>query len=843
MMMMMEMKGKDFKKGQEVEVTTDEEGFEDSWYVATILRKSFSKNKYKVKYFGLLNDDESEPLTEYVEIYNIRPLPPKETVRVTQSFELNQEVDAFLNDGWWKGVIHGVIIEGLKFSVFFPPTKEILEFDQTDLRAHIDWIDGKWVSQNQVLFEETAVITDNHGSFLDINLTGNSVCSIDMDMSQSPRAVRKNLWEEGVTLSKNMQGRKDQPITEIIDSPSDGLDSSQKYMKHSVQKSSAEVEGPFKKLRCGEATEAPSCIKTCNSKGTSTESHIDAPSFLSSTTKGKRKKFQSKSAVNPISSESSPQLHSDFIEAEHSEVLDVANQPNFLEKERRRPSGSDKKQERVGAAGNQTMSQKRKRGQPPGSVQPIPSVQESSPISKYPTLCYAKSPLLLRSLISLTASFDATIVYNEAVKSVNWHLCNTSYELEPASFDLVPNVLPIGPLLASSGPRQSLGRFWPEDSSCLNWLNQQAARSVIYVAFGSLIVFDHMTKESSSDVYPDGFQTRVAAQGQMVAWAPQQKVLSHPSVACFISHCGWNSTMESLSNGVPFLCWPFFADQFQNQSLICDVWMVGLGLNKNENGIVPRQEIKEKVNELLANDGIRTRVTELKETIKKSVASVFRFEHCSQITVHRDTVHGLLLIGTVHRSLFIQKNYSLFYSGLIFLLLGFFCTATTESSALPSVFSPFNGFVTPKSTFFRPGLDIPADGSSRSWSSLPLNILPGDVLKILYEGLGPENGFSSKEVTDVQTECTPLRSDIAEDHLPLSMFLTKSSSHVVEDIEGVVDKQIVNVSERRSEQIKGSREKTSVIEEHQLHSQFLQKHNSCTGLDVGVILNQLVMPC
>ncbi|PIA63029.1 hypothetical protein AQUCO_00200805v1 [Aquilegia coerulea] len=239
-------------------------------------------------------------------------------------------------------------------------------------------------------------------------------------------------------------------------------------------------------------------------------------------------------------------------------------------------------------------------------------------------------------------AFDATIVYNEAVKSVNWHLCNTSYELEPASFDLVPNVLPIGPLLASSGPRQSLGRFWPEDSSCLNWLNQQAARSVIYVAFGSLTVFDRiqfqelamglelsnqpflwvvrpdMTKESS-DVYPDGFQTRVAAQGQMVAWAPQQKVLSHPSVACFISHCGWNSTMESLSNGVPFLCWPFFADQFQNQSLICDVWMVGLGLNKNENGIVPRQEIKEKVNELLANDGIRTRVTELKETIKKSV--------------------------------------------------------------------------------------------------------------------------------------------------------------------------------------------------------------------------------
>ncbi|KAI8029976.1 Cinnamate beta-D-glucosyltransferase [Camellia lanceoleosa] len=102
------------------------------------------------------------------------------------------------------------------------------------------------------------------------------------------------------------------------------------------------------------------------------------------------------------------------------------------------------------------------------------------------------------------------------------------------------------------------------------------ANSVIYVAFGSFIVFDQIQfqelalglevtnkpflwvvrpdlTDDNNDAYPKGFIERAATRGRMVGWAPQQKVLGHPSVACFLSHCGWNSTMESLSNGIPFL--------------------------------------------------------------------------------------------------------------------------------------------------------------------------------------------------------------------------------------------------------------------------------------------------
>ncbi|KAK6117420.1 hypothetical protein DH2020_048829 [Rehmannia glutinosa] len=55
------------------------------------------------------------------------------------------------------------------------------------------------------------------------------------------------------------------------------------------------------------------------------------------------------------------------------------------------------------------------------------------------------------------------------------------------------------------------------------------------------------------EAYPKGFKDSVHNRGRMVSWAPQQQVLSHPSVACFVSHCGWNSAIEGVSNGVPFV--------------------------------------------------------------------------------------------------------------------------------------------------------------------------------------------------------------------------------------------------------------------------------------------------
>lgn len=241
-------------------------------------------------------------------------------------------------------------------------------------------------------------------------------------------------------------------------------------------------------------------------------------------------------------------------------------------------------------------------------------------------------------------AFHITYENNKAVKDADWVLCNSFYELEPSAHALNPNLLPIGPLLPNCRPGQPVGHFWPEDSTCLRWLDQQPLFSVVYVAFGSITVFDrHQFHElalgleltgqpflwvvrpdltnapATGATYPDGFEARVADRGRMVSWAPQQKVLAHPSIACFVTHCGWNSIMEGLSMGVPFICWPSFLDQFLDQSYVSDIWKVGLQLNPEENGIITREEIKRKVKELIGNENIRGRALELKEMAMKSV--------------------------------------------------------------------------------------------------------------------------------------------------------------------------------------------------------------------------------
>ncbi|XVF16739.1 hypothetical protein REPUB_Repub10bG0058100 [Reevesia pubescens] len=238
--------------------------------------------------------------------------------------------------------------------------------------------------------------------------------------------------------------------------------------------------------------------------------------------------------------------------------------------------------------------------------------------------------------------FQLMVRNNESIKLTDWLLCNSTYELEPAAIATAPKIRTIGPLLAPNQLGDSSGNLRLEDSSCLKWLNQQAPQSVIYVAFGSFTIFDttqfqelamgleltgrpflwvvrSSLTDGRNDAYPKGFQERVAARGQMVGWAPQQKVLAHPSIACFISHCGWNSTIEGVSNGIPFLCWPYFADQFFNQSYICDYWNVGLGFDRDGRGIITREEIKNKVDQLLGNEKYKAKALVLKETVRSSI--------------------------------------------------------------------------------------------------------------------------------------------------------------------------------------------------------------------------------
>ena len=235
--------------------------------------------------------------------------------------------------------------------------------------------------------------------------------------------------------------------------------------------------------------------------------------------------------------------------------------------------------------------------------------------------------------------FEFCFRVHHSVRLCNWLLCNSFYELDSSACDLIPGIIPVGPLLQSGN---QAGSLFPEDSTCLSWLDKQNVGSVMYVAFGSISIHSQQQFEElalsleliglpflwvvRSDVidrtlaeFLDGFKTRINDRGMIVQWAPQEKVLAHPSTACFLSHCGWNSTLEGISMGVPFLCWPYFADQFHNKSYICDAWKVGWGLNPDENGLITRHEINTKIKTLLFDDGIKSNALKLKEMAKKSV--------------------------------------------------------------------------------------------------------------------------------------------------------------------------------------------------------------------------------
>ncbi|GLJ08785.1 hypothetical protein SUGI_0095920 [Cryptomeria japonica] len=186
------------------------------------------------------------------------------------------------------------------------------------------------------------------------------------------------------------------------------------------------------------------------------------------------------------------------------------------------------------------------------------------------------------------------------------------------------------------------------DESCLKWLDAQDPASVIYVSFGSIAVKSNEQLEELAigleksqhpflwvlrmDIaggmpatLPEGFEERTKDRGLIVKWAPQVKVLSHPSVRGFISHCGWNSCLESMSMGIPILGWPYFADQFLDCRFCKDVWKIGIdleGVDVDESLVIKREEIERGVRRLMEGkeaQELRKRGMEFKGAAFKAV--------------------------------------------------------------------------------------------------------------------------------------------------------------------------------------------------------------------------------
>jgi UDP:flavonoid glycosyltransferase YjiC (YdhE family) len=169
---------------------------------------------------------------------------------------------------------------------------------------------------------------------------------------------------------------------------------------------------------------------------------------------------------------------------------------------------------------------------------------------------------------------------------------------------------------------ESVGyNLWKEESECLQWLDTKEPNSVVYVNFGSLIVItaeqlvefamgladskhpflwiirpDLVVGDAAT--LPAEFAAETQNRSFIASWCPQEEVLNHPSVGGFLTHSGWNSTMESLSAGVPMICWPFFGDQQMNCRYSCNEWGVGMEIDNN----VRREEVEKLVRELMEGE-------------------------------------------------------------------------------------------------------------------------------------------------------------------------------------------------------------------------------------------------
>ena len=129
-----------------VEVSSGEEGYQNSWYIAKVI-DYIGVDKFLVEYRDLVTDDGNHLFRDKVDARQIRPQPP--LVLAASHFKPLQKVDAWYNDGWWEGEISKVL-DALQYIVYIRSTNEELLFKHSNLRPHQDWINGEWSIASKV---------------------------------------------------------------------------------------------------------------------------------------------------------------------------------------------------------------------------------------------------------------------------------------------------------------------------------------------------------------------------------------------------------------------------------------------------------------------------------------------------------------------------------------------------------------------------------------------------------------------------------------------------------------------------------------------------------------------
>ncbi|KAH9602848.1 hypothetical protein KSS87_000677 [Heliosperma pusillum] len=282
-------------------------------------------------------------------------------------------------------------------------------------------------------------------------------------------------------------------------------------------------------------------------------------------------------------------------------------------------------------------------------VQNVPGLDTFLRNRDLPSFCRTKDKA---ACLGLQQAFAGEI---ERTSQAYGIILNTFEDLEGPVLSLLrskcPRVYSIGPLHSHLKHRldeenttlpNSSSSLWEVDQSCLSWLDEKPAESVIYVGFGSLTILEKkqiieiweglvqsnkyflwvirpnlIIGGENDTTTPTALLEGTKERGCIVSWAPQEAVLAHPAVGAFLTHSGWNSTLESITAGVPMLCWPYFADQQVNSRYVGEVWKIGLDMKDT----CDRNVVAEMVNDVLdrKKDELKESMDRMSEAAKKSV--------------------------------------------------------------------------------------------------------------------------------------------------------------------------------------------------------------------------------
>ncbi|CAL8118801.1 unnamed protein product [Prunus armeniaca] len=233
-----------------------------------------------------------------------------------------------------------------------------------------------------------------------------------------------------------------------------------------------------------------------------------------------------------------------------------------------------------------------------------------------------------------------------SARSCNIILVKTSREIEEKYIDYLSDligkkIVPVGTLV-----QEPMDQKVDEETWIMKWLNKMERSSVVYVCFGSeyflskeqikeiahglelskvsFIWAIRFPKEEKStrveEVLPEGFLQRVGEKGVIVeGWAPQAKILQHSSVGGFVSHCGWNSVLESIKFGVPIIAMPMHLDQPINARLVEEVG-VGVEVKRAGEGSLQREEVAKVIRDVVVEkigEGVRKKALKIRDNMNK----------------------------------------------------------------------------------------------------------------------------------------------------------------------------------------------------------------------------------